>query len=102
MLQMQQSLPGPCLKGSVAPVTPSRAIVFDSTAEGTQRMLGTSARSAATGCPWRDVKAILRDVGLRPTRQRMSLGWILFGKSDRHITAEMLYEEATNAKVPVS
>ena len=28
--------------------------------------------------------------------------WILFGKGDRHLTAEMLYEEATRAKVPVS
>ena len=45
---------------------------------------------------------MLRQVGLRPTRQRMSLGWILFGKGDRHLTAEMLYEEATRAKVPVS
>ena len=55
-----------------------------------------------TGCPWHDVKAKLRDVGLRPTRQRMALGWILFAKGDRHVTAEMLYEEATQAKVPVS
>ena len=39
---------------------------------------------------------------LRPTRQRMALGWILFAKGDRHLTAEMLYEEATKAKVPVS
>ena len=31
---------------------------------------------------------MLRQVGLRPTRQRMSLGWILFGKGDRHLTAE--------------
>jgi Fur family iron response transcriptional regulator len=54
------------------------------------------------GCPWHDVKSMLREVGLRPTRQRMSLGWLLFGKGDRHITAEMLYEEATKAKVPVS
>ena len=54
------------------------------------------------GCPWHDVKSKLRDVGLRPTRQRMALGWILFAKGDRHITAEMLYEEATRAKVPVS
>ncbi|KAB2882590.1 MAG: transcriptional repressor [Pseudorhodoplanes sp.] len=54
------------------------------------------------GCPWHDVKAMLRDVGLRPTRQRMSLGWLLFAKGDRHITAEMLYEEASRAKVPVS
>ena len=45
---------------------------------------------------------MLRQVGLRPTRQRMALGWILFGKGDRHLTAEMLYEEATRAKVPVS
>jgi Fur family iron response transcriptional regulator len=54
------------------------------------------------GCPWHDVKARLREVGLRPTRQRMALGWILFAKGDRHLTAEMLYEEATKAKVPVS
>ena len=59
-------------------------------------------RADLTGCPWHDVKAMLRKVGLRPTRQRMSLGWILFGKGDRHLTAEMLYEEATRAKVPVS
>jgi Fur family iron response transcriptional regulator len=45
---------------------------------------------------------MLRQVGLRPTRQRMALGWMLFAKGDRHITAEMLYEEASRAKVPVS
>jgi Fur family iron response transcriptional regulator len=59
-------------------------------------------RSSLTGCPWHDVKAMLREVGLRPTRQRMALGWILFGKGDRHLTAEALYEEANRAKVPVS
>ncbi len=60
------------------------------------------ARADATGCPWHDVKSRLRDVGLRPTRQRMALGWLLFAKGDRHLTAEMLYEEATRARVPVS
>lgn len=45
---------------------------------------------------------MLRDVGLRPTRQRMALGWMLFGKGDRHVTAEILDEEALSAKVPVS
>jgi Fur family iron response transcriptional regulator len=45
---------------------------------------------------------MLYEVGLRPTRQRMALGWMLFGKGDRHVTAEMLYEEAVRAKVPVS
>ena len=61
-----------------------------------------AARPDLNGCPWHDVKTMLRDVGLRPTRQRMSLGWILFAKGDRHLTAEMLYEEAAKAKVPVS
>jgi len=83
-------------------MTPSRTIVFTKDAEDAERLPSTSARSALTGCPWHDVKSMLRDVGLRPTRQRMALGWILFGKGDRHITAEMLYEEATKAKVPVS
>ena len=50
-----------------------------------------------TGCPWHDVRSMLRKVGLRPTRQRL-----LFGKGDRHLTAEALYEEASRAKVPVS
>ena len=59
------------------------------------------ARADLNGCPWHDVKSKVRDVGLRPTRQRMALGWILFAKGDRHVTAEMLYEEATHAKVPV-
>ena len=45
---------------------------------------------------------MLRKVGLRPTRQRMELGWILFSKGDRHLTAEMLFEEASKARVPVS
>ncbi|MCF8477156.1 MAG: transcriptional repressor [Pseudolabrys sp.] len=61
-----------------------------------------SDNTSLTGCPWHDVKAMLRGVGLRPTRQRMALGWILFGKGDRHLTAEALYEEASRAKVPVS
>jgi Fur family transcriptional regulator, iron response regulator len=60
------------------------------------------ARPDMTGCPWHDIKEKLREVGLRPTRQRMTLGWILFARGDRHVTAEMLYEEAIRAKVPVS
>ena len=53
-------------------------------------------------CPLSDLRDKLRRVGLRPTRQRVSLGWLLFGKGDRHLTAEMLFEEATRARVPVS
>ena len=70
--------------------------------EPTGAALRSMARPDLNGCPWHDVKSMLRDVGLRPTRQRMALGWILFAKGDRHLTAEMLYEEASKAKVPVS
>lgn len=54
------------------------------------------------GCPVHQLRSKLRNAGLRPTRQRLALGWILFGKGPRHISAETLYEEATKARVPVS
>jgi Fur family transcriptional regulator, iron response regulator len=54
------------------------------------------------GCPWHDVRTLLNEVKLRPTRQRLALGWLLFAKGGRHLTAEMLYEEASRAKIPVS
>jgi Fur family transcriptional regulator, iron response regulator len=55
-----------------------------------------------SSCPFHNLRAKLRSVGLRPTRQRVSLGWLLFAKGDRHLSAEMLYEEAMRARVPVS
>jgi Fur family iron response transcriptional regulator len=55
-----------------------------------------------TGCPVHDVYEMLRSIGLRPTRQRLALSWVLFAKGSRHLTAEMLYEEAIRAGVPVS
>ena len=56
----------------------------------------------AASCPISAVKAKLRAAGLRPTRQRMALGWLLFAKGDRHVSAEMLYEEALRAREPLS
>ncbi len=44
----------------------------------------------------------LRSVGLRPTRQRLALAKLLFGGTDRHVTAEMLHGEAQAARVRVS
>src|SRR6202030_4425547 len=82
-------------------MTRHRAFVFSSTLESSDARRA-NARAGLNGCPWHDVRAMLRGVGLRPTRQRMALGWILFAKGDRHLTAEMLYEEASKAKVPVS
>ena len=62
----------------------------------------TTAPAHRKGCPVSELRDKLRRVGLRPTRQRVSLGWLLFGKGDRHITAEMLFDEASRARVPVS
>jgi Fur family iron response transcriptional regulator len=45
---------------------------------------------------------LLREGGLRPTAQRMALCAILFANRDRHVTAEMLYHEAVQAKVAIS
>ena len=83
-------------------MAPLRTVVVTDTAEPADGFASLAQRGTLSGCPWRDVKSMLRDVGLRPTRQRMALGWILFAKGDRHVTAEMLYEEANKAKVPVS
>jgi Fur family transcriptional regulator, iron response regulator len=55
-----------------------------------------------SGCPVHQLRGKLRRANLRPTRQRIALGWLLFGKGDRHVTAEALYEEAIGMKVPVS
>jgi Fur family iron response transcriptional regulator len=44
----------------------------------------------------------LRSAGMRPTRQRMSLGNLLFGSGDRHITAEQLHVETMQAGIAVS
>jgi Fur family iron response transcriptional regulator len=49
-----------------------------------------------------EMRTRLREVRMRPTRQRMALGCFLFAKGDRHVTAEKLFEEANHAKVPVS
>ncbi|CTQ74189.1 iron response transcriptional regulator IrrA [Roseibium alexandrii] len=50
----------------------------------------------------KDVTDMLRDAGLRPTRQRVSLAELLYSKGDRHLSAELLHEEAVAADVPVS
>ncbi len=44
----------------------------------------------------------LRKAGLRPTRQRVALAELLFNQGDRHISAELLFDEAQKAKIPVS
>ena len=50
----------------------------------------------------RDLSEVLRRAGLRPTRQRVALGQLLFAGGDRHVTAEMLHEEAVRVGQRVS
>ena len=42
------------------------------------------------GIPMRDYEAMLRDVGLRPTKHRIALARLMFSQGDRHFTAEMV------------
>jgi Fur family iron response transcriptional regulator len=68
-----------------------------------ESMAGTeNCRLRPSACAARDVGALLRSTGLRPTRQRVALGRLLYGAGDRHITAEVLHEEAVRAHVAVS
>lgn len=64
--------------------------------------LGAVPAVAREGCPLAEFRDRLRRVGLRPTAQRVALGWLLFGRGDRHVTAEGLFEEASKARLPVS
>lgn len=56
----------------------------------------------AHGTAEKNIPALLREAGLRPTRQRMALAELLFAQGDRHLTAERLHEEAVGKNVPVS
>ena len=49
-----------------------------------------------------DLTEVLRHAGLRPTRQRLVLGGLLFASGDRHVTAELLHEEAVSKGERVS
>ncbi|MEX0345585.1 MAG: iron response transcriptional regulator IrrA [Rhizobiaceae bacterium] len=43
------------------------------------------------------VEAMVRDAGLRPTRQRVALAELLFSKGNTHLAAEELHAEALRA-----
>ena len=59
-------------------------------------------RRMSTARPFSNALERLRQVGLRPTRQRLALARLLFDKGNRHITAEQLHGEASEAAVCVS
>ena len=55
---------------------------------------------AAINDEW--MSAQLRNAGLRPTRQRVELGRVLFARGHRHVSAEDLRAEAAEAGVKIS
>ena len=79
------------------------AIMTETNAAATSHSLDTAhGADRDSARDLRDHEAMLRHVGLRPTRQRMALAKLLYAHSDRHVTAEMLYAEATDQNLPVS
>ncbi len=52
--------------------------------------------------PYSRILGRLRGAGLRPTRQRLALGRLLFDGGPRHVTAETLHGEALEANIRVS
>jgi Fur family iron response transcriptional regulator len=66
------------------------------------RRTAAEPTEALAGCPFHDLRLKLWAAGLRPTRQRMAIGWLLFAKGDRHVTAENLQEEAQASRVSIS
>jgi Fur family iron response transcriptional regulator len=55
-----------------------------------------------TNRPFTSILAKLKDAGLRPTRQRLSLAKLLFESGDRHVSAEDLHAEAVANRISVS
>jgi Fur family iron response transcriptional regulator len=55
-----------------------------------------------SSCPVSGLKNRLRKAGLRPTRQRMLLGWLLFSGGNRHVSAEVLFQESQAARSQLS
>ncbi len=62
----------------------------------------TASGSGLPGCSFANVRERLQRAGLRPTRQRIAIGWLLFGKGDRHVTAEKVFDEVRTGKVHMS
>jgi Fur family transcriptional regulator, iron response regulator len=78
-----------------------RAPDFDASDEssGSAEFIGAPEWDETFQADWADM---LREAGLKLTRQRLVLGQLLFAKGGRHVTAEMLHAEATEARMQIS
>ena len=52
--------------------------------------------------PYSKTQTLLRDAGLRLTKQRVALGRLLLDGPNRHVTAESFHEEAESEGIKVS
>jgi Fur family iron response transcriptional regulator len=59
-------------------------------------------KAPALGSSGAHIRPLLERKGLRATRQRLGLAKLLFGKGDRHVTADALAAEAQAARLPAS
>jgi Fur family iron response transcriptional regulator len=64
--------------------------------------LEAACDEACPDCVAGGCQDVLRQAGLRPTRQRVMLGQLLFGGEDRHVTAEQIHAEAAAAGMRLS
>ncbi len=78
-----------------------RAVYHDARAFG-EDFAAALAVNAASACSPASMAERLRKAGLRPTRQRVALGCLLYARGHRHVSAEILHAEAIAAKFPVS
>lgn len=67
-----------------------------------KRLTDCDMTETTPGTHCKIIPALLRQAGLRPTRQRIALGTLLFSGCDRHISAETLHAEVLSAGEQVS
>ena len=48
------------------------------------------------------IKDVLRNSSLRPTKQRIMIGELLFNDTDKHVTAESLYRQLKASEQKIS
>lgn len=63
---------------------------------------GQGVTTEAQACPFARLRQTLRHAGLRPTRQRMQLGMLLFSPGDRHTSAEDLFRQSREMRADLS
>ena len=70
--------------------------------EGFQSYISDMVGNTSDKRPYSEAIIKLKRAGLRPTRQRLALGKLLFETAERHVSAEDLHGEARAAGVSVS